>query len=126
MNIDSIRAFCLSLPHATENMQWDSLLFRVAGKIFAFVPLEPDSVMGRVVLKSTPERGAELLEIEGINRAPYFRHDWISLERFDVLRDDEIRELIRQSYDLVYAKLSKKARVALERSKPPRRARRAA
>jgi hypothetical protein len=30
MNLDSIRRFCMSLPHATENVQWgDDLVFKV-------------------------------------------------------------------------------------------------
>ena len=126
MNLDSVREYCLSLPHATENLQWDALLFRVAGKIFASLPLEPDSSSGRVTFKATPERCAELLEIEGVQRAPYVgRYNWLSLERFDVLRDDEIRELLRESYELVHAKLPKKARESLEQKKV-KRARRAA
>src|SRR5512142_1112563 len=126
MTIDSTRAYCLSLPHATEDMQWDALLFRVGGKIFVFLPLEPDSMMGRVAFKVTQERCAELLETEGINRAPYLgRYDWVSLERFDVLRDDELRALISESYQLVYEKLPKKARESLAQKKA-KRARRAA
>jgi predicted DNA-binding protein (MmcQ/YjbR family) len=126
MNIDSIREYCLSLPHATEDIQWEDLLFRVGGKIFAILPLEPGWMHGRVGFKCTKERCAELLEIEGIIRSPYLgRYDWVSLERFDVLRDGELCDLLRQSYELVYAKLSKKTRESLGQKKA-KRARRAA
>src|SRR5512146_2840051 len=121
MNIESIREYCLTLPFATEDMQWDALLFRVGGKIFVFLPLEPDSTMGRVAFKVTAGKCAELLEIEGINRAPYLgRYDWVSLERFDVLRDSELRDLISQSHQLVYAKLPKKTRDSLAEKKAQR------
>ena len=36
MDLEAIRKFCLSLPHATEGIQWeDDLLFRIGGKMFA-------------------------------------------------------------------------------------------
>ena len=77
MNFDSFRKFCLSLPHATEDVQWgDDLLFRIAGKIFASYNLNPASGH-RVAFKCTPERAAELLEIEGAERAPYVGPLWV-------------------------------------------------
>ncbi len=128
MNFDEIRNYCLSLPYATEDVQWETeLLFRVAGKMFAIVPLEPGDIMGRVAFKCTPERCAELLEIEGVERAPYLgRYHWVRIERFDLFRDAELRELLRTSYELVWAKLSKKAReqlsqTARERSRKKRK-----
>jgi len=39
-DIDWIRKFCLSLPDATENMQWgEDLCFKVRGKMFTVVDL---------------------------------------------------------------------------------------
>ena len=36
MSIDWLRAFCLSLPHTTEQIQWgDNLVFKVGGKMYA-------------------------------------------------------------------------------------------
>ena len=61
MTVESIRRFCLSLPHATENMQWgDDLCFKVAGKLFTVVYLGHPA---RVSFKCTPESFAELIEI---------------------------------------------------------------
>ena len=41
MDIEKLRRYCLSLPHATEGIQWGSdLLFRIGGKMFAVVALE--------------------------------------------------------------------------------------
>ena len=40
MSVESIRRFCLSFSHATENPQWgDDLCFKVGGKIFALLSL---------------------------------------------------------------------------------------
>jgi|SRR5581483_270989 len=109
MNIEAIRKYCLSFPDATEGLQWgDDLLFRIRGKIFVSVPLDA-AVPARITFKTTPEKILELLEIEGIERAAYVgRYNWVSLERFDVLPWGELKDLIRQSYELVSAKAPKK------------------
>lgn len=108
-----MRQFCLALPHATENVQWDDdLCFKVAGKLFAIAALEPGDYW--LSFKCTPETYAELIEQEGIVPAPYMaRASWVSLTSKDALPREEIKRLIRTSYDLVYAKLPKKMRAAL-------------
>ena len=48
MDIEAIRAYCLSLPHATEDLkpEWgDALLFRIADRIFVSVSLSSVPVM---------------------------------------------------------------------------------
>ena len=107
--LDSIREYCLSLPAVTENIQWeDVLLFRVGGKIFAMVNLDP-AAEDRIAFKCDPETFAELLEREGARPAAYVgRFQWIGLRDFNVLPAAELRELIRASYDLVKGKLPKK------------------
>jgi len=104
MNTDSIRKYCLSFPNATENLQWgDDLCFKVGGKIF--VTLSLDSVPQRLCFKCTPERFAELCEIEDIRPAPYVgRYKWVMLDRLDALGDEELEECILQSYEMVAAK----------------------
>lgn len=115
MNLDSVRAFCLAMPHATENVQWGcDLCLKIAGqRMFCVMSLEPAPVV--CSFKCTPERFVELQEIEGIIPAPYMaRAHWVSLQRFDVLRDAEIKELLTTSYQLNYEKLPKKLRTELE------------
>jgi len=116
MNVDSIREFCLAFPHATENLQWgDDLCFKIGGKIFAIVSLD-DS---RLCLKCTPEIFAELIELEDIHPAPYVgRYKWAMLDRLDAVRGDELRELIRQSYEMVAAKVPGKKKSASRRARP--------
>jgi predicted DNA-binding protein (MmcQ/YjbR family) len=114
--IDWIRAFCLSLPHATENVQWEhDLLFRIAGKIFCVANLEPALSPAKIAFKCTPERFAELVEIEGIIPAPYMaRNHWVALVEMNALRRPEIEDLVRNSYQLVREKLPKKMQATLE------------
>lgn len=110
MNVDSIRRYCLQFPFATENLQWkDDLCFKVGGKIFAIVSLE--SVPPKMCFKCTPEKFAELCECEDIIPAPYVgRYKWVLLQRLDALRDEELHDLIRQSYAMVAAKGKSKSK----------------
>jgi predicted DNA-binding protein (MmcQ/YjbR family) len=114
-HIDWVRAFCLSLPHATEDVQWEhDLLFRIAGKMFCVANLEPGLSPTKIAFKCTPERFAELVEIEGIIPAPYMaRNHWVALLEMDALRQAEIKELIECSYRLVREKLPKKIQAGL-------------
>lgn len=123
MDIESVRRFCLSLPHVTEDVQWESdLLFRIGKKMFAVVAL--DSVTDHCMsFKCTPEKFAELIEQEGIIPAPYVaRYHWVGLERFDALPERELKALLKNAYELVREKLPKKIQKQLGlAAKPPGR-----
>jgi predicted DNA-binding protein (MmcQ/YjbR family) len=116
MNADSIRKYCLSFPHAAENLQWgDDLCFKVGGKIFAILSL--DSVPQKMCFKCTPQSFAELCEMEDIKPAPYVgRYKWVMLDRLDALRDAGLRDLIQQSYEMVV----KKAKIKFKAQPKPR------
>jgi predicted DNA-binding protein (MmcQ/YjbR family) len=106
MNVDRIREFCLEFPQAKENLQWgDDLCFKIGGKIFAIVGLDNP----RLCFKCTPQVFADLVEREDVRPAPYVgRYKWVMLDRLDAVPWDELRELIRQSYEMVAAKAPKK------------------
>jgi len=118
MDIDSIRNYCLSLPHATEDIQWgNDLLFRISGKIFAAMSLDPPHSLS---FKCTPEKFDELIEFEGIIPAPYTaRNKWVMLERLDALNDSEIKRLIKNSYEMIFSKLTKKLQAELGAATKP-------
>jgi predicted DNA-binding protein (MmcQ/YjbR family) len=132
MNIDWVREYCMSMPHATESLQWgDDLVFKVGGKMFAVLVLKPAPVW--LSFKCTPEEFAELTERVGIIPAPYSaRYQWIALETHETLSSSELERLLRNSYEMVLEKLPKKARAVLQPSsshpkikstnkRPPRR-----
>ena len=114
MDIESVRKYCLSLPHVTEDVQWENdLLMRIGNKMFAVLSLEPESDHC-MSFKCTPEKFAELVEREGINPAPYVaRYHWVALEKFNVLSASELKALLKVSYQLVHDKLPKKVRDGL-------------
>lgn len=105
MNIDSIRAYCLSFPQVAEKLQWgDELCFKVGGKIFVMLGLDNP----RLCFKCSPETFAELIEREDIRPAPYVgRYKWVMLDRLDAVTWGELRELIGESYEMVAAKAPK-------------------
>ncbi len=113
MDINWVRHYCLSLPHTTEKVQWqDDLVFKVGGKMYAVVALEPGEHW--LSFKCSPEEFAELLERPGIVPAPYMaRAHWVSLETEDALPRGEIQRFLRQAHDLIFARLPKKTQTAL-------------
>jgi predicted DNA-binding protein (MmcQ/YjbR family) len=118
MDASWIRELCLSFPSVTEHVIWgNDLTFKVAGKMFAHAVLEPAPVW--LSFKASPENFYELTERPGIIPAPYLaRAQWVALETKDALSFRELSEFVRDSYDLIVAKLPKKTRESL--SKPRR------
>jgi predicted DNA-binding protein (MmcQ/YjbR family) len=126
MDVEWLRRICLSLPHATEQIQWESdLLFKVHGKMFAITPLEPAPVC--LSFKCSEQTFSELTERPGIIPAPYLaRANWVALEKREALTREELAELLRTSYELVVAKLPRKLRESEKtRKNPPRKRARA-
>jgi predicted DNA-binding protein (MmcQ/YjbR family) len=121
MNVDWLREVCLSFAGAVEQIQWGSdLLFKVGGKMFAATPLEPAPVC--LSFKAAPESFAELTERPNIIPAPYLaRAQWVALQIWDALPADELARLLRDSYDMVFARLPKKTRDAIANAKPSAR-----
>jgi predicted DNA-binding protein (MmcQ/YjbR family) len=120
MDIEWIRQFCLSLPHATEQIQWeDDLVLKVGGKMFAVVPLEPAHLW--ISFKCTDEEFTELVERPGIIPAPYLaRAHWIAIETDEALSRAEVERLLRQAHAQVLAKLPVKVQNAISNT-PPRK-----
>jgi predicted DNA-binding protein (MmcQ/YjbR family) len=118
MNIDQLRQLCLSFPGTTEQIQWENnLLFKVGGKMFVVIPLEPARLW--LTLKADPEEFVELTERPGILPAPYLaRAKWIAIESPHTLPQAEVAALLRKSYDLVVAKLPRAAQQSL--ASPPK------
>ena len=113
MGVDWIRKHCMSLPHTTETVQWgNDLVFKIGGKMYAVTCLEPAPVF--LSFKCTPEDFADLTERPGIIPAPYMaRAQWVALESDEALSAAEIKRYLKRSYELVFAKLTKKLQAEL-------------
>ena len=105
----ALRKLCMSLPAATEQIQWENdRVFKVGGKMFACSGIERDS---KYSFKVDDERFLELTDRPGVVPAPYLaRAKWIQIDPGNCeLPQRELEKLVRRSYELVFAKLPKKA-----------------
>lgn len=124
MDPEWLRKLCLSFPGTTEQIQWGyDLLFKVGGKMYAVTPLEPAPVC--LSFKASPENFAELTERQNIIPAPYLaRAQWVALQTRDAVGREELARLLRESYEMVLARLPAKVRNAIVNGgKPVPRAR---
>src|SRR6202048_2461157 len=118
MDASWIRDLCLFFPSVTEHVIWGhDLTFKVAGKMFAHAVLEPAPVW--LSFKASPENFYELTERPGIIPAPYLaRAQWVALETKDALSSAELSVILRDSYDIIVAKLPKNIRDSLGAGRP--------
>ena len=118
MSIDWLRAFCLSLAHTTEQIQWeDDLVFKIGGKMYAVAALEPGAHL--LSLKCSDEDFAELVERPGIIPAPYLaRAHWVAIESENTVPSEELKQLLTRAHALVFAKLPKKIQASLTTRRP--------
>src|SRR5262245_23255822 len=117
MDAEWLRKLCKSFPGTTEQIQWGyDLLFKVGGKMYAITPLEPAPVC--LSFKASPEKFAELTERQDIIPAPYLaRAQWVALQTRDAVGREELAGLLRESYEMILAKLPKKMQEALASGK---------
>jgi predicted DNA-binding protein (MmcQ/YjbR family) len=123
--LTKVRAICLSLPDTKETPTWGQPHFRVGEKIFAGCGEE----RGRVSIgfKLEMKHAREIVVDPRFTPAPYVGHKgWVSLDGRKVSDWDELRDLIRESYELIAPKKSL-AKLAggdaeLAPAKPPKKA----
>lgn len=74
--------------------------------MFSVASLEPPFTFS---MKVTPEEFEELVALPGIVPAPYVaRYHWVLLQEGHPISQPDLEKYLRQSYELVKAKLSKK------------------
>ena len=110
MNIEQLRKYCLSFPGASEDIKWGAdLCFCVGAKMFCVTGA--DSILTGMSIKCTPETFSELIEREGIDPAAYVgRYKWVRISDLDAVTPDELKALIKRSYELVFDKLPPKVK----------------
>lgn len=110
MNIEDFREYCLSLPAVTEEFPFgiDTLVYKVAGKIFAISAL--DSADFKVNLKYDPELIDDLRDEYPEIQPGYHmnKKHWNTVDFQGKLTEKFLKELILHSYQQVIKNLSKK------------------
>ena len=107
MLVDDIRKICKSLYAVTEDVKWgNDLCFCIGEKMFCVTSLtEPFGVSFKV----TDDEFDELSNADGFIPAPYVaRYKWVLLQDAGKISRKKLEHYIKQSYELVKSKLSKK------------------
>lgn len=117
MNIETFREHCLAVEGATECFPFIDptvLVFKIAGKMFAYGSIEPKDGRCLFNLKCDPGRAVELRErYRDIGPGHHTRSTrWNGVAIEGDVPDREILELIRHSADEVLRALPKTKRTA--------------
>ena len=114
MDIETVREYCLSKRATTEEFPFDdtTLVFKVAGKMFACMPLEKADML---ILKCDAEYALELREeYSAIEPAWHFNKKYWNQLRISELEEGLLKRLIDHSYDEVTRKMPRKLREEIE------------
>jgi predicted DNA-binding protein (MmcQ/YjbR family) len=115
MDIEYFCNYLLAKPHTSSDTPFDevTVVFRVAGKIFALTHLDPTNF--DVNLKCDPDRVEELRErYEGVQPGYHMnKKHWNTVHFSSDVPQAVLLELIDHSYDLVYQGLPAKIRKEL-------------
>jgi predicted DNA-binding protein (MmcQ/YjbR family) len=110
-----LREQCLSFIGAEETFPFgaQTSVFKVAGKMFALSALDGEPL--RVSLKCEPALAEQLRDAHPAIQPGYHlnKRHWNTVVIDGTLRDDMIRDMIEDSYDLILSKLPRARRGAL-------------
>lgn len=116
MDRAGVESVCMSMPGARLDFPFgpDPGVYKVKGKMFALVPQSGDA---SISLKCDPTYGTILRQSYAAIQPGYHLNKvhWISIDLDGDVPDDEVRDLIEQSYALVVRGLTRVQRAALER-----------
>jgi len=114
MNIEELRKYCLSVKGSSESFPFDktTLVFKIMGKMFAYIGLFSKDGQLCVNLKCDPEKSVELRERyqgvrQGIHTCSIM---WNSVYLTSDVPDRLIKQLVEHSVDEVIKNLPKKKR----------------
>ncbi|MBE7637694.1 MmcQ/YjbR family DNA-binding protein [Sneathiella sp. P13V-1] len=110
MTREEFNAFCDQLTATTNVVQWgNSSVWKVGGKIFAICTTWSDDRSDCISFKCSDLSFSILTEQDGIIPAPYLaRAKWVQLETPTALKDEDIRDYVREAHRIISGKLTKK------------------
>jgi predicted DNA-binding protein (MmcQ/YjbR family) len=112
MTRDDVLEVCSGFPGAVEDYPFgdDVAVFKVGGKMFALVMLTGQP--GGVNLKCDPDWALELRDRYEAVRPGYHanKRHWNTVELDGTVEDEDLREMIDHSYELVVRALPKRER----------------
>jgi predicted DNA-binding protein (MmcQ/YjbR family) len=115
MDFRALRDYCTARTGVTEEFPFGetTLVFKVMGKLFALTDVE--ALPLTVNLKCDPDLAIELRERYPAVQPGYHMNKthWNTVELDGSLTDDEVKQMIDHSYELVVRGLTKRAQAAL-------------
>lgn len=107
--LEILADFCRKLPGASEDIKWgNDLVFSVGGKMFCVFSIEREKLV-RISFKVEDHRFLEYTDRPEFIPAPYMaRARWVSLIDAAAVPRKELETAIRTSWELVFAKLTKR------------------
>jgi predicted DNA-binding protein (MmcQ/YjbR family) len=108
MTVEDIDHICRKLPHITQDIKWGhDLCYNIGEKMFLVIGV--DNVPVSASFKVPDELFDEMTARKGIIPAPYLaRYKWVYTDDINRLSKKEWEQFIKQSYELIKAKLPKK------------------
>lgn len=117
MNIETLRAYCLAKPAVEETLPFgpDTLVFKVAGKVFLLTGLDSDPLSFNV--KCDPDLAVELRERYDAVQPGYHmnKKHWNTITVDGSVSGKLLREWIDHSYELVVNSLPAKLKSELKK-----------
>jgi predicted DNA-binding protein (MmcQ/YjbR family) len=114
MGLDELQQYCNKKNGVTESFPFDdeTLVFKVAEKMFCLVNITPP---WSINIKCNPEEAIELRELHEEITPGYHmnKEHWNTIDLNGTLKNSLIEKLIDDSYNLVFAGLTKKVRTSL-------------
>ncbi len=113
MNIEILRDYCLKLKGVTEDVKWgNDLCFLIGGKMFCVTNLEGEP---HISFKVPDAVFDELTATDKVIPAPYMaRNKWVQVQDWNRFTDAEWKTYVKQAYELVKAKLTKKLQAEID------------
>ncbi|MFL6287214.1 MAG: MmcQ/YjbR family DNA-binding protein [Actinomycetes bacterium] len=115
MTWNELLKYCLAKPGAWRDEPWDEdVVVKVGSKIFAFLGSSDAPSVGVKAGTGRDEADEWLARYPDDAQVMAYigRHGWNSLKCGGAIPDDELREAIDTSYDLVVSKLPRRERPA--------------
>ena len=118
MDLDELRAHCLAKPGARQEHPFGpgALVMKVGGKMFAIIGEDSEPIT--VSMKCEPEIALMLRDAHASVAPGYHlnKRHWNTVTLDGTLEDEQVREWIDDSYDLVIEGLPRSVRSAISSS----------
>jgi predicted DNA-binding protein (MmcQ/YjbR family) len=99
-----------SLPGVTLHEQWDALVAKVGGKVFALC----GDAESPVVFKVSELAFGGLTMLDGIRQAAYFaKGQWVHVDKGAEISDADLKLYLREAHRIIAGKLTRKIQAEL-------------